>query len=74
MFRKSDIPQNNSCTTTNLPSQKPSTLKGQDMRDTSGEVRMNSRATFICRPLHTDDQVCTTSLNLYTTVLYGHRM
>ena len=38
----SNILQNSSCTATDLPSQKPSKLDEQDIRDTAGEVRTNS--------------------------------
>ena len=37
-----NIPENSSCTATYLPSRKPSKLDEPVMRDTAGEVRMNS--------------------------------
>ena len=38
------------------PSRKLSKLNKQDMRDTAGEVGMNSRVTYSCGPLHMDEQ------------------
>ena len=49
----SNIQQNNSCTTTKLPSLKSS------KSDWKGGVRTNSFATFSSRPHHTDDQLDT---------------
>ena len=42
---------------TYLPFLKTSTLDEQDMRDTAGELRTNSKATFSYEPLHMDEQV-----------------
>ena len=48
--------QNSSCTATKHPSQTPSKLDEPYMRDTAGEVRMNSKAIYSCGPLHIDEQ------------------
>ena len=44
--------RNNSCTSSYLPSLKPSKLDEQDMRDAAGEDRTNSSITFSYRLLH----------------------
>ena len=44
----------NSCTATYLPSLKPSKLCKQDMRDTNGEARMNSKVMFFNGLLYMD--------------------
>ena len=44
--------------------QKPSKLDEQDIQETPGEVRMNSRAMFFYGPLHTDEQVFGDQLEL----------
>ena len=64
-----NIPKKSSCTTTYLPSRKPSKLNEKDMRDTAEEIRTNSWTMYYFGPLHTDKQV-----NLYTTALYWYRM
>ena len=38
------------------PSEKVSKLDEPDMRDTAGEVGTNSWVTYICGPLHMDEQ------------------
>ena len=51
-----NTPQNSSYTATHHPSWKLSTLEEPVMRDTVGEVRTNSLATYSCWPLHMDEQ------------------
>ena len=53
---ESKTTQTTSCTATWIPSPKPSQSDEQDMRDTSGEVRTNSLATFYSVPLYKDEQ------------------
>ena len=51
--------QSSSCTATYHPSQKLSKLDKPDMRDTAGEVRMNSEvmySCYFCGPLRMDEQ------------------
>ena len=54
---RSNTPQKGSCTATYLPSHKPSKYNEQDMRSTTGEVRMNSKATFSYGLIHIDTLV-----------------
>ena len=42
---------------TYLSTLKTSKSDKQDIQDTAGEVRTNSKVTFSCGPLHTDVQV-----------------
>ena len=49
-------PQNSSYTATYHPSRKLSKLDEQDMRDTAGEVGMDSWVMYSCRPFHMDVQ------------------
>ena len=48
--------KNNSCTATYHPSRKPSKSNETNMRDTAGEVRMNSKEMYFYGPLHMDEQ------------------
>ena len=49
-------PQSSSFTSTYLPLRKLSKLDEPDMQDTAGEVGTNSQMTYICEPLHVDEQ------------------
>ena len=64
----SNNPQNSNCTATfhYHPSRKLYKLDEQDMQNTAGGVKTNSKGTFSYGPLHTDDQLES------TTALYGH--
>ena len=58
------IPQNSSCTATNLLSRRASKLDEEDMQGTAGGARTNSLATFSYGHLHTDEKVLDNQLDI----------